>query len=248
MTAMPTAAARSCCTAHVLRHTRQAAMQQRPVTDRPPAPHTHQRRSSMLIRTHRLAAGIACAFVAAAGVFPADDFAQNAAKAPASSSSNGATDPGRISVTAQRSPKEMQDVPTATSIVTARQLDIVAATDLSRMNLFVSGLQCVRCLWRRDLARHRPVQPHHRPALHARQQIFRLVHAAALRTATGRHAGSVAGCRHSCTGAGFARGRLSAEQRRTILTQNQLFPSEVGPLVSRENHWSDISPRLVADF
>ena len=43
-------------------------------------------------------------------------------------------------------------------------------------------------------------------------------------------------------------GKLSADQLRAILTQNQIFPNAVGQLVSKDNRWSDMSPRLVADY
>lgn len=43
-------------------------------------------------------------------------------------------------------------------------------------------------------------------------------------------------------------GALSAEALRAILTRNQIFPNAVGQLVSRDNRWSDFSPRLVADY
>ncbi len=93
----------------------------------------------MRIRLHRLAAGVACAL--AAGLFGATPaaFAQESSPASASSTAH-ATELGKITVTAQSRTQEVQDVPIAMSIVTAKQIDTVAATDLSRMNLFVPGL------------------------------------------------------------------------------------------------------------
>ncbi|WP_449422181.1 TonB-dependent receptor domain-containing protein [Rhodanobacter lindaniclasticus] len=43
-------------------------------------------------------------------------------------------------------------------------------------------------------------------------------------------------------------GALSADALRAILTRNQIFPNAVGQLVTRDNRWSDFSPRLVADY
>jgi iron complex outermembrane receptor protein len=94
----------------------------------------------MPIRTRRLAAGISCALLAGALGSPSGARAQDAAlPAPASSTAN-AVELGKITVTAQNRTQEMQDVPIALSILTAKQVDTVAATDLSRMNLFVPGL------------------------------------------------------------------------------------------------------------
>ena len=45
-----------------------------------------------------------------------------------------------ITVTAQSRSQEMQEVPIPLQIVTAKQIDTLAATDLSRMSLFVPGL------------------------------------------------------------------------------------------------------------
>ena len=45
-----------------------------------------------------------------------------------------------ITVTAQSRAQEMQEVPIPLQIVTAKQIDTLAATDLSRMSLFVPGL------------------------------------------------------------------------------------------------------------
>ena len=47
---------------------------------------------------------------------------------------------GNITVTAQSRSQEMQSVPIPLQIVTAKQVDTLAATDLSKMSLFVPGL------------------------------------------------------------------------------------------------------------
>lgn len=50
------------------------------------------------------------------------------------------TELGAITVTAQSRSQQMQSVPIALQIVTAKQIDTLAATDLSKMSLFVPGL------------------------------------------------------------------------------------------------------------
>lgn len=50
------------------------------------------------------------------------------------------TELGSITVTAQSRSQQMQSVPIALQIVTAKQIDTLAATDLSKMSLFVPGL------------------------------------------------------------------------------------------------------------
>jgi iron complex outermembrane receptor protein len=107
----------------------------------------------MLIRTRGLASAIACALFA--GTLGATATAAMAQDAPPSSppatpaatkppaakpSTANATKLEQVTVTAQSRTQEMQDVPIAMDIVTAKQLDAVAATDLSHMNLFVPGL------------------------------------------------------------------------------------------------------------
>ena len=98
----------------------------------------------MPIRTRRLAAGIACAIAASAFGLPYAAWAQATSNQPAPPSSAAApasaTQLGKITVTAQSRTQEVQDVPIALSILTAQQLDTVAATDLSRMGVFVPGL------------------------------------------------------------------------------------------------------------
>jgi len=63
---------------------------------------------------------------------------QRAADQPASPQK--ATQLGNITVTAQSRNQEMQSVPIPLQIVTAKQVDTLAATDLSKMSLFVPGL------------------------------------------------------------------------------------------------------------
>ena len=100
----------------------------------------------MPIRTRRLAASITCALVAGALGLSSPAFSQDAKAKPANTpptpadSAIGITELGKITVTAQSRSQEVQDVPIAMNIVTARQLDIIAATDLSNTNLFVPGL------------------------------------------------------------------------------------------------------------
>ena len=88
----------------------------------------------MPIRTRRLAAGIACAITAGSFGLPAAGWAQ-ATSAPASPSSAAppasATQLGKITVTAQSRTQEVQDVPIALNILTAQQLDTVAATEVT---------------------------------------------------------------------------------------------------------------------
>jgi len=69
----------------------------------------------------------------------ADD--QNAAPAPQDQADpNQAKLLGNITVTAQSRNQEMQSVPIPLQIITARQVDTLAATDLSKMDMFVPGL------------------------------------------------------------------------------------------------------------
>ena len=66
--------------------------------------------------------------------------------APAAAPQNDGADPakakllGNVTVTAQSRSQEMQAVPIPLQIVTAKQVDTLAATDLSKMDLFVPGL------------------------------------------------------------------------------------------------------------
>ena len=92
------------------------------------------------MRRTTLAAGIACALSAclSAGALRAQDAAATDAGKDAKPAAT--TQLGQVTVTAQSRSQEMQDVPISMAIVTAQQVDKVAATDLSRMNLFVPGL------------------------------------------------------------------------------------------------------------
>jgi len=86
------------------------------------------------------------------GALPADGWASDdAAPAPqqGTSSSQGgsaAADPekakllGNVTVTAQSRTQEVQSVPIPLQIVTAKQIETLAATDLSKMDIFVPGL------------------------------------------------------------------------------------------------------------
>lgn len=100
----------------------------------------------MPIRTRRLAASIACSLVAGAWGLSSPSMAQDTSAQttdsnPAPGASTGNTiQLGKITVTAQSRNQEVQDVPIAMNIITARQLDVIAATDLSNTNLFVPGL------------------------------------------------------------------------------------------------------------
>ncbi|MGH8160250.1 MAG: TonB-dependent receptor [Rhodanobacter sp.] len=73
--------------------------------------------------------------------------ATNAAKtqtptkpATGSTRDTNATTLGNVTVTAQSRTQEVQDVPIAMQIVTNKQIDAVAATDLSKMNGYIPGL------------------------------------------------------------------------------------------------------------
>ncbi|AIF46660.1 TonB-dependent receptor [Dyella japonica] len=86
------------------------------------------------------------------GALPADSWASDdAAPAPqqgSNSAQSGSTtaDPekakllGNVTVTAQSRTQEVQSVPIPLQIVTAKQIDTLAATDLSKMDIFVPGL------------------------------------------------------------------------------------------------------------
>ncbi len=65
-------------------------------------------------------------------------FAADAASAPAPDKS--AEELGNITVTAQSRTQEVQDVPIPMQIVTEKQIQALAATDLSRMNGYIPGL------------------------------------------------------------------------------------------------------------
>ncbi|WP_199098135.1 TonB-dependent receptor [Dyella sp. ASV21] len=100
----------------------------------------------MFIRKRGLASAIGCAlFLGAAGIAgtavaqDANAPTQKDATAQKPSATN-ATKLEQVTVTAQSRTQEMQDVPIAMDIVTAKDIATVAATDLSQMNLFVPGL------------------------------------------------------------------------------------------------------------
>lgn len=59
---------------------------------------------------------------------------------PDQSSTNGATELGNVTVTAQSRTQEVQEVPIPIQIVTQKQIESLAATDLSKMNGYIPGL------------------------------------------------------------------------------------------------------------
>ncbi|MFC5741474.1 TonB-dependent receptor [Dyella tabacisoli] len=95
--------------------------------------------------TGRLAAciGLACASAWSSHAVAhgtAQDTAQPGTQPTTSATPAKPTELGKITVTAQNRTQEMQQVPIALNILTAQNIDTVAATDLSRLNLFVPGL------------------------------------------------------------------------------------------------------------
>ena len=68
---------------------------------------------------------------------PAQD---NSGNTPNKPDANKAKQLGNITVTAQSRSQQMEQVPIALQIITAKQIDTLAATDLSKMSLFVPGL------------------------------------------------------------------------------------------------------------
>jgi iron complex outermembrane receptor protein len=92
---------------------------------------------------HRLLFGTAsvllCCPLLAQTTPPASDTTPPAAAASSTTASHP-TQLGNITVTAQSRSQEMQSVPIPLQIVTAKQIDTLAATDLSKMSLFVPGL------------------------------------------------------------------------------------------------------------
>lgn len=91
------------------------------------------------------------ALLLCAQVVYADD--QNAAPAPQDQADpNKAKLLENITVTAQSRSQEMQSVPIPLQIVTAKQVDTLAATDLSKMDLFVPGLV---------ISQNQPTQPNY---------------------------------------------------------------------------------------
>jgi iron complex outermembrane receptor protein len=63
-----------------------------------------------------------------------------AAPKTVAASDKAATELGNVTVTAQSRTQEVQDVPIPMQIVTSKQIDSLAATDLSKMNGYVPGL------------------------------------------------------------------------------------------------------------
>ena len=94
----------------------------------------------MLNRHHRLAAGIACALFVGGTSFCSTAKAQDTDTTGTPASKVATTELGKITVTAQSRSQEVQDVPIAMSIITSKQLDTIAAVNLSQTNLFVPGL------------------------------------------------------------------------------------------------------------
>lgn len=94
----------------------------------------------MLLPRNGLAAGIACALFA--GMLLAGGAAAQQAKpdTAATPASDKATELGKVTVTAQSRTQEIQDVPIAISLLSAKRLDTIAATDLSRISVFVPGV------------------------------------------------------------------------------------------------------------
>jgi iron complex outermembrane receptor protein len=83
----------------------------------------------MSMRHHPLSIGLKLGLLACAPAVAAQDAGQSQP-----------TQLGQITVTAQSRSQEMQEVPIPLQIVTAKQVDTLAATDLSKMSLFVPGL------------------------------------------------------------------------------------------------------------
>ena len=96
----------------------------------------HQRPLAIALRCLLLGAGtlLPCGQLSAQATTPAPD----AAKSPSDPATP--TQLGKITVTAQSRSQEMQSVPIPLQIITARQVDTLAATDLGKMSLFVPGL------------------------------------------------------------------------------------------------------------
>ncbi|MGC1548448.1 MAG: TonB-dependent receptor [Rhodanobacter sp.] len=84
----------------------------------------------------------------AAADTPAQDTSANTPQASPVPAKQSASKPdptkakllGNVTVTAQSRTQEMQSVPIPLQIITAKQIDTLAATDLSKMSLFVPGL------------------------------------------------------------------------------------------------------------
>lgn len=98
------------------------------------------------IQTHRLAHHVRVALLAgaatvgASGSALAAEAAQKPAGNAADEASSAAQQLGNITVTAQSRSQQVQEVPIAMQVVTAQQIDSLAATDLSKMDMYIPGL------------------------------------------------------------------------------------------------------------
>jgi len=92
--------------------------------------------------------GTALLLIGVPAAFAAEPAAQDAAgstatapdKADTSKPATKATQLGTVIVTAQSRSQEMQSVPIPLQIITAKQVQTLAATDISKMDIFVPGL------------------------------------------------------------------------------------------------------------
>src|SRR5262249_16224897 len=93
------------------------------------APMTIRHRLLTICLRHALAHGSATLLLCAA-----------AEAAPDADKSSDATELGNVTVTAQSRTQEVQDVPIPIQVVTEKQIEALAATDLSKMNGYIPGL------------------------------------------------------------------------------------------------------------
>jgi iron complex outermembrane receptor protein len=93
----------------------------------------------MLFRRDQLAACVARALFASTLLASGALMAQADSSLPATSKPS-TTELGNVTVTAQSRAQEVQDVPIAMSILDAKKIDTIAATDLSRISVFVPGV------------------------------------------------------------------------------------------------------------
>ncbi|WP_243048113.1 TonB-dependent receptor [Dyella sp. RRB7] len=104
-----------------------------------------QRPLSVCLR-HLLLGGTALLLGSVPVAFAADQTPASPQDATTTNSSAKPADPekakllGNVTVTAQSRSQEVQSVPIPVQIVTAKQIDTLAATDLSKMDIFVPGL------------------------------------------------------------------------------------------------------------
>lgn len=101
----------------------------------------------MNIRQRPLVTALRCLLFGGSALLLSSPLLAQSATSPADASQPAppasaakATQLGNITVTAQSRNQEMQSVPIPLQIVTAKQVDTLAATDLSKMSLFVPGL------------------------------------------------------------------------------------------------------------